>query len=396
MNGTTRRGLDQAPATPNLSNDRWDVVVVGARVAGATTALHLARAGHRVLIVDRAGPPKDTVSTHALMRSGVLQLRKLGVLERIIDAGTPAIRQINLVFASQQIKFPVAEAFGVDAYYAPRRTLLDTILLEAAIDAGATFLGGSVSGVSNDSRGRINGVMVRTATGESTIQARWVVGADGTQSRVARSVGAQVLRYHPPTNWLVYAHFEGVESRGYDFRFVDHCNVGAIPTNDGLTILFVGGPLAEVPREAETYLNGTLARIAPEFLAGARRAGRLYQAKSIPNLLRDPAGPGWCLVGDAGFTEDPISAHGMTDALRDAEFCAEAVGRALRDSLGESDAISSYRQVRDRFAVPYLDHIVALSSFAWDGPEASRLMRGLGEIADAECELLASRSLIPV
>ncbi len=209
MNGTMRRGLDQAPATPDLWKERWDVVIVGARVAGATTALHLARAGHRVLIVDRAGPPKDTVSTHALMRSGVLQLRKLGVLERIIEAGTPAIRQINLIFGSQQIKFPVAEAFGVDAYYAPRRTLLDTVLLEAAIDAGATFLDGSVSGVSNDSQGRVNGVVVRTATSESTVGARWVVGADGTHSRVARSVGAQVLRYHPPTNGLVYAVLRG-------------------------------------------------------------------------------------------------------------------------------------------------------------------------------------------
>ncbi len=390
-----RRGLDQAPATPDLWKERWDVIIVGARVAGAATALHLARAGHRVLIVDRAGPPKDTVSTHALMRSGVLQLSKLGVLERIVEAGTPAIRQINLVFGSQQIKFPVADAFGVDAYYAPRRTLLDTVLLEAAIDAGATFLGGSVSGVSHDSQGRVNGVMVRTETRESTIPARWVVGADGTQSRVARSVGAQLLRYHPPANGLVYGYFEGAEIPGYDFRFVNQRNVGAIPTNDGLTILFVGGPLAETPRDAETYLQGTLARVAPEFLVGARRVGRLYRANSIPNLLRDPAGAGWCLVGDAGFTEDPISAHGITDALRDAEFCAQAVDHALRDPGRESDAISSYRPLRDHFAVPYLDHIVALSSFVWDGPEASRLMRGLGEIADAECELLASRSLIP-
>lgn len=370
------------------------MVVVGARVAGAATALHLARAGHRVLIVDRAGPPKDTVSTHALMRSGVLQLRKAGVLEQIIDAGTPAIRQVNLVFGTQQIKFPVAEAFGVDAYYAPRRTVLDTILVEAALDAGATFLAGSVAGVSHDSRRRVNGVILRKEAGESTIQARWVVGADGTQSRVARSVGAPVLRYHPPTNGLAYAYFEGVEGHGYDFRFVDQRNVGAIPTNDGLTVLFAGGPLAEAPRDAESYLTETLSRLAPELVTGARRVGRLYQAKGIPNLLRVPAGPGWCLVGDAGFTEDPISAHGITDALRDAEFCAEAVDRSLLDPGSESDSVSSYRQLRDRFAVPYLDHIVAMASFAWDGPEASRLLHGLGEIADAECELLANRQLI--
>ena len=162
MNETTRRGLLQAPAALDWSSGSFDVVVVGARVAGAATALHLARTGHKVLIVDRAGPPADTTSTHALMRTGTLALRQAGVLDTIIAAGTPPIREINLVFGEERISFPVADAHGVDAYYAPRRTVLDPILLQAAIDAGASFVPEvSVNGVSWDSRGRVDGITVR-------------------------------------------------------------------------------------------------------------------------------------------------------------------------------------------------------------------------------------------
>ena len=391
MNETTRRGLLQAPAALDWSGGSFDVVVVGARVAGAATALHLARTGHKVLIVDRAGPPADTTSTHALMRTGTLALRQAGVLDTIIAAGTPPIREINLVFGEERISFPVADAHGVDAYYAPRRTVLDPILLQAAIDAGASFVPEvSVNGVSWDSRGRVDGITVRDG---GPIPARWVIGADGTQSRVARSVNAPLLRYHPPSNALVYAYFGGVDRPGYDFRFVDQRNVGAIPTNDGLTVLFVGGPLAEASRDGESYLMTTLARLAPDLVANGRRVGRLYRANGIPNVLRDPAGPGWNLVGDAGFTEDPISARGITDALRDAVLCAEAIDRSLRDPADEPEAQAAYRQTRDRFAVPLLDRIVDLASYNWEGPKASRLLRELGEIADAECELLSESIL---
>ncbi|MPZ54549.1 MAG: FAD-dependent oxidoreductase [Acidimicrobiia bacterium] len=154
-------------------NGGYDVIVVGARVAGAATALHLARAGHRVAVVDRSGPPADTTSTHALMRTGVLQLRRLGVLDRIVEVGTPAIGQVTLVFGSQVITFPVSEDCGVNAYFAPRRTVLDTILIEVAVAAGAEFHSGvSVSDVSRDYTGRVNGIYARVGHGESRTPAR--------------------------------------------------------------------------------------------------------------------------------------------------------------------------------------------------------------------------------
>lgn len=374
--------------------DRHDVVVVGARVAGSATALHLARAGHDVLIIDRAGPPADVTSTHALMRTGVLQLLRAGLLERIVEAGTPPIDHVDLVFDQERISFPVADRCGVDTYYAPRRTVLDTVLLEAATEAGAEFRTGvTMTDVTRDGEGRVDGVIARAGSdGELRIGARLVVGADGTRSRVARSVGAPELVHRPPTNSVVYGYYEGIGAAGYEFRFVDRRNVGYVPTNDGLTLVFVGGPTDEAIDDGKRYLMETLRRVAPdmaEAVSPAQRVGRLHRAKGVPNVLRAAGGPGWSLVGDAGFTEDPISAHGISDALRDAELCAAAVDLSLRDPTRESEALHRYGSVRDGFARALLDRTVALAGFEWDGQDASRLMRELGEITDSECRLLS-------
>lgn len=391
MTKDVARGPLWAPGSP-------DVVVVGARVAGAATALHLARAGHDVLIVDRAGPPADTVSTHSLFRPGVLQLQRAGVLDRIVAAGTAPIRQVSLVFDDEAISFPVADGFGVDAYYAPRRTVLDTVLLEAAVGAGARFVTGvSVTGVLRNDRGRVAGVTARTSQGSVEIAARHVVGADGTNSRIARAVEAPVLAHFPPSNSIVYAYYEDMESSGYEFRFVRQRNVGVIPTNDELALVFVGGPLREAPVDGEQYLLGTFERVAPDLsekILVADRVGGLHRANGVPTLLRNPAGPGWSLVGDAGFTEDPISAHGITDALRDADLSAEAIARSLCEPTAEAEAMAAYRTTRDRFARVLIANTVPLASFGWDGSEASRLLRNLGGIAEDECRLLASSSVL--
>lgn len=391
------RGLSGGPGTsrPGPMSDAYDVVVVGARVAGSATALHLARHGHRVAILDRAGPPTDTISTHALVRTGVLQLHRAGVLDRIVEAGTPPIREIDLFFGSEHISFPVVEECGIDAYYAPRRTVLDTALLDASTEAGAEFYSGtSVTDVSRDENGRVDGLFIRGDRGVERIRARHVVGADGTQSRIARAVEARVIERSRPRNAIVYAYFEGMTATGYDFRFVDRRNVGVVPTNDGLTLVFVGGPLSQAPTDGEDYLLGTMRRVAPdiaEAIAGGTRVERLRRANGVESVLRHPAGPGWSLVGDAGFTEDPISAHGMSDALRDAELCAEAVDVALSDPASEVEAAAQYRRTRDRFAVPLMSTATELAAFAWDAPEASRMLRNLSDIVESECRLLSER-----
>src|SRR5262245_36813375 len=140
-------------------SDRYDAVIVGARPAGAATALLLARAGLRVLVVDRSRYGDDTLSTHALMRGGVLQLHRWGLLDRIVDAGTPAVRGTTFQIGSDRISIEIKSAHGVDALYAPRRTVLDPILVDAAIEAGADVrFETTVTGLHRDDRGRVTGV----------------------------------------------------------------------------------------------------------------------------------------------------------------------------------------------------------------------------------------------
>lgn len=392
------RGLFEVPADPRSLAREYDIVVVGARVAGSGVALHLARSGHDVLIVDRAGPPADTTSTHALVRGAVLQLARAGVLKRIIEAGTPPVREVTLVFGPQRVSFPVAGEFGVDAYYAPRRTVLDAVLLEAAVAAGASYVSqASVTDVVKDPEGRVGGVTIRSLGSVTRVRARHVVGADGTGSRIARAVGARTIRRHGPSNAVVYGYYEDSDTPGYDFRFVDRHNIGAIPTNHGQTLIFVGGPLAEADPDGERYLTETLAALAPDLAQIAcrdRRSGRLHQARGVPSQLRVPSGPGWTLVGDAAFTEDPISAHGITDALRDAEISAIAIDGILRDPAEEAGISNWHRQVRDHFAHRLLDHTIPLASFEWDGPRASDLLRGLGAVSDAATSFLYQRPLV--
>ena len=120
---------------------RHDVVVVGGRVAGASTALLLARAGVRVILVDRDRHGSDTLSTHGLMRAGVLQLSRWGVLPDVAATGTPPIRQVIFHYADgEQAVVAIRPSAGVDALYAPRRYLFDRLLVDAAAAAGAEVL----------------------------------------------------------------------------------------------------------------------------------------------------------------------------------------------------------------------------------------------------------------
>ena len=176
-----------------------DVVVVGGRVAGSATAMLLARLGHDVVVVDQASFPSDTVSTHSIARSGVVQLRRWGLLDDVLDSGAPAIRQVTFNAAGESVTRTIKEKAGVDLVVAPRRYVLDTILATAAEHAGAQVRPGvTVTGVQRDGRGRVVGVSGQDRAGARVeLGARFVVGADGLRSRVAELVGAPVNRGRP-------------------------------------------------------------------------------------------------------------------------------------------------------------------------------------------------------
>jgi flavin-dependent dehydrogenase len=369
----------------------YDVVVVGARVAGAMTALHLARAGHSVLIVDRAGPPADTLSTHSLMRTAVVQLDRAGLLEDLAAVPTPPIRRMTLGFGGVVVSFDVRPEFGVDVLYAPRRTVLDPLILSAASRAGAEVaLGRAVTGIDRDPDGRVSGVLLGRNSDAVRVSSRYVVGADGRNSTVARLVGATDHHRAGPTAASVYSYYSGMPDTGFDFRFVPGATAGTLRTNDDLTLVWAGLPAAEFTNPADDFTR-VLAQAAPDIAsaaADAERVDRLHFTRGITSFLRSAAGPGWLLVGDAGFTKDPLSAHGISCALRDAEFAADALGTALATPNAEHAAARTYGALRDRFAVPLARETAALASYDWTVEGASDLMRRLGRLTDAECEYL--------
>jgi flavin-dependent dehydrogenase len=375
-----------------------DAVVVGGRVAGAATALLLARAGLDVVLVERAAAGSDTVSTHAFMRTGVLQLSRWGLLGAIQRAGTPAVRRTVFHHAGlEPVRVTLRPRGGVDALYAPRRTVLDAILLDAACAAGAEVVRGSVTELVRDAGGRASGVrVVEPGRPARTLRARLTIGADGIASVVARQAGAQVLEQGRHASAILYRYYEGLPTDGYEWVYAPGTGAGLIPTNAGQTCAFV----ATTPRTMRDLrrhgTEGAFARLVhraggslTERTLDARPVGRLHGWGGRPGYLRQAHGPGWALVGDAGYFKDPITTHGMTDALRDAQLLTDAVVAAASGRIHERVAMAQYQALRDRFSRRLFEATEAVASYDWDTATVQRLLREVSASMSDELDHLA-------
>lgn len=379
-------------------SDRYDVIVVGGRCAGAATAMLLARRGLRVLVLERSGRGADTLSTHALMRGGVLQLGRWGVLDRIIEAGTPAVRQTRFRYAEQATTISIKPALGVDALYAPRRSLLDRVLIDEAIAAGADVrFGVDATDVIRSDQGRVVGVLGRDRAG-GTVRARsWLtVGADGARSLVARRVGAPTLRTGTGSGAIIYGHWQGLDVTGYEWFYRPGSTAGLIPTNDGETCVFAGTSSARFRHEFAGDLAAGYLRLLKEATGSAETrlsAGdapqRLHAHPGHPGFVRQPWGPGWTLVGDAVHYVDPLSTHGMTDALRDAELLARAVD-AVSHGAAEAEAFGWYQATRERIAGPIFAVADEIAGYQWSLSDVRRLLLRLSSAMSDEVEALSS------
>jgi 2-polyprenyl-6-methoxyphenol hydroxylase-like FAD-dependent oxidoreductase len=376
----------------------WDVVIVGARLAGASTAMLLARAGLRVLCLDRARYGSDTLSTHALMRAGTLQLQRWGVLDAVIEAGTPAVRSTAFHYGDEVVSVSIKPTAGVEALYAPRRTLLDSLIVDAAVAAGATVrFGTTATSLARDREGRVTGVTTRSRDGSPGMErAGLVVGADGRHSLVAEAVGAACEVAGRAASPFIYGYWTGLPADGYHWYYQPGTSAGTIPTNDGLTCAFVGATPARVDdlvrrggTEHALHLLAGSSRLDAH-LAGAERVGSLRYVRGLPGFLRRSWGPGWALVGDAGYWKDPLSTHGMTDALRDAELLSQAVLTAPEPGPGQLEALAGYQAVRDRLSLPLFGVVERIASYDWDMAEIRVLLKALASTMIDELELLAA------
>jgi flavin-dependent dehydrogenase len=383
----------------------YDVVIVGGRVAGASTALLLARAGLRVAVLERSRIGSDTVSTHALMRAGVLQLSRWGVLPDLVAAGTPAIRRVAFHYADGgEASVTLRATQGVDALYAPRRHLLDRVLVDAAAASGADVQHSTpVVGLLRDDAGRVLGVrMPGAAAREVPIRAGLTIGADGVDSLVAREVGAPFLTRGRAASAFLYRYVDQVPSSGYVWAYGTGTAAGLIPTNAGETCVFVSTPPARMRmlrRDGADAAFQSLLDAAPAPLADAVRAGgtagRLHGWRGVPGHLRRSSGPGWALVGDAGYFNDPITTHGITDALRDAELLSDAV----LDGLGDASpvvALARYEAIRDRLSRALYEVTESVCRYDWDGEQIRALLRRVSSAMSDEVDHLAARQARPL
>jgi flavin-dependent dehydrogenase len=333
----------------------YDVIVVGARCAGSPLAMLLARQGHRVLVVDRATFPSDTVSTHYMHQTGLARLRDWGLLDELIATGVPPLRHLTFNYTGIHLEGFADPIDGIDAVYCPRRTVLDKILVDAARTAGAEVIEGfTVNDLVFDD-GRVTGIRGQAGDGpEQEFRASFVVGADGAGSIVARKVGAETYHLVPAAGFIYYSYFGGLDwSMSHRTGFGEQ-QFGTWPTSGGAHLLSIIKPrekFREFRSDPEASFQAIFDGVAPEMGAQLKENGRrLEDFRGIrypDNYYRRSNGPGWALVGDAGYHKDPFTGWGISDAFVQAQSLADRLHTALAGDRSLDDAAAEYAKLRD-------------------------------------------------
>jgi 2-polyprenyl-6-methoxyphenol hydroxylase-like FAD-dependent oxidoreductase len=339
----------------------------------------LARKGYRVLLVDRANFPSDTVSTHLLHPLGVEALSRWGLLDRLVATGCPPIHTYRFDFGP----FTIAGSPGTKkspVAFSPRRTVLDKLLVDAAAEAGAEVREGFTVEEVLIEDGRAVGIRGRSNHGGSTIErARVVVGADGLRSLVAEAVRPEHYDEKPRLCVGYYTYWSGLPMHGRSEVYIrDGRAFAAWPTHEDLTLIIGGWPYAEFEENKKDIEGNYLKTIelAPAFadrLRGARREAR-FVGMAVPNYFRKPYGPGWALVGDAGYNKDFITAQGIMDAFHDAELCAAALDKTSSGERPFVDAMDEYQRARDARVKPMYDFTCELATLQPPPPEMQQLL----------------------
>jgi flavin-dependent dehydrogenase len=337
----------------------YDAIVIGARCAGASTAMLLAREGLDVLLVDRATFPSEIARGHFIHRHGPRRLAEWGLLDRVLDSGCPPVTTVTQDLGDFPLTGSDLDDDGIPLGVGPRRGVLDKILVDAAAEAGAEVREGFAVLEHTTDGDRVTGIRGREARAGAMVQERAeiVIGADGRNSALARAVDAPLTVSAPTVACWYFTYFSDVAVDGLEMHVRDRRAVFAFPTNDGLVGVFVGWPIAElsaVKHDVERSFNGVLAAmpgVGERILAG-RRQERWMGATQLPNFLRRPHGPGWALVGDAGCHKDPMMALGVCDALRDAELLAGAVADGIGGRASLDEALRTYERRRDEATLP--------------------------------------------
>ncbi len=374
-----------------------DAIVIGARCAGAPTAKLLARKGYRVLVVDKATFPSDTLSTHIIWPHGAEILDRWGLLDRLAATGCPPIaRDLTFDVGPFALRGAVTDTNAGRGGFCPRRTVLDKLLVDAAAEAGAEVREGfTVESLLWDGD-RVAGIRGRSRNGGIVDErATVVIGADGGRSLVADAVHPVEYDTKPPLTTNYYSYFSGFAAADIEEYVRDYHAVGVFPTHDGLTLIAVLWPsrmFDAVRSDIEHHFMTTL-RSAPSVadrLQRATREEKWFGTAGVPNYFRRPFGAGWALVGDAAYDKDPITAQGISDAFLDAEGLTAALDDGWRERRPLDAALTAHQASRDRRAKPMYDFTCQLATLEPPPPHMQQLFAALRGHQDATNQFYAA------
>ncbi len=383
----------------------YDAIIVGARCAGAPLAMLLARKRYKILLVDRATFPSNLpTSTHLIHQPGIARLKKWGLLERLIGTGCPVIDHYHYDIGEFSLTGCPPPFEGTAVAYAPRRIVLDKLLVDSAVEAGAELREGfTVEGLTTNGD-TVTGIRGTIGNGRNiTEQAQIVIGADGPNSIVARHVKARAYNAMAPLMRTHFSYWSGVNLDGAelyprDFRFVYGWN-----TNDGLALVGANWALSrfpKLPHAVEESFFEVVDETAPN-LAARLRAGKREErwcGAAIDGFFRQPFGHGWALVGDAGYKKDPCTGAGITDAFRDTELLAEAIDEGLAGKRPLDEAMADYERRRNAIAMPIYEFTCQSAKFEPPTAELRQLLyalRGNQRDTDRFFGLIAQTTSIP-
>ena len=362
----------------------YDAIIVGARCAGSPLAMLLARKGYRVLLLDKASFPSDTISTHHIHQPGVAYLKRWGLLDKLRASNCPPTTQIKFDVGPFALVGAPLPADGTAESYGPRRRVLDKILVDAAVEAGAELRERfTVEELTTDGKS-ITGIRGRDANGATvTEHARIVVGADGARSMVADAVKAPIYFDRGMLTCNYYSYWSGVQHEGVELYPREGRTIVVDKTNDGLSMICIVFPKEEFDQirsniEGE-YLR-TIQQNAPtlfERLKNGKREERFAGTGFLPNFFRKPYGHGWALVGDAGYVKDPILAQGITNSFSHAQMLADALDEAFLGLRDMEDALADYEHKRNNEVLAMFEHNTQLARLEPPPPEMVALLNAL-------------------
>ena len=330
----------------------------------------LARKGHRVLLLDRDRFPSEMgQSTHLIHPLGVAHLRSWGVLPQISARASPFTDwRVDLHGIVLQGAPPAVD--GHNDSYGPRRTLLDGVLAEAAVAAGAAFRDGTRVVDLLEDGGRVAGVVTLSHDGKrQTERTRLVIGADGPSSAVARCTRARESLCEPVVQSNIWSYWEGIPLDHVRLYIRERKGAFAFPASDGTVLVaanLMHDEFVAARRDREAAFLARLAEVAPDLRALLPDASRVegFRGGCTRAFVREAAGPGWALVGDAGMKKDPVTAQGISTAFRCAEMLAKAADDGLSGRRPLYEALAAYGEARDAWLLPYYHFTAQLARFA--------------------------------